>query len=305
MPIESSDAGRTLSGTAMSLTSMLRDKSMGARARSALEGLLPKTEYWQRSQALVPSRCAHPQLVGVAFDYAARFELSFLAKHAIIRPWIPPLAVKPAMQSWPRLIGIIEEAVQASRSWPENRTARFRLMAEHAAKLAPLECAFRSGQPPSLEPYEHGSAQLREVAEEVERLLNVASPLWGLASSKPLLLNPTFGAASEAVGGADADIIAGDCIIDIKTTSSDGVDRQHLLQLVGYAALATYHCVRDVESDQLKRTHPEFRPRSISLYFARHARFVSIPLRASDEELILAAESLMRIWNRRAHRCDD
>ena len=58
------------------------------------------------------------------------------------------------------------------------------------------------------------------------------------ALEEPILLNPTFGKASRMVGGADADIVAGGMLIDIKTTKKPKLDRRHFDQLAGYYALA-------------------------------------------------------------------
>ena len=52
----------------------------------------------------------------------------------------------------------------------------------------------------------------------------------------PVILNPTF-TGSDDVGGADADLIVDDCLIDIKTTKSKSLDRDTAYQLVGYMLL--------------------------------------------------------------------
>jgi hypothetical protein len=51
--------------------------------------------------------------------------------------------------------------------------------------------------------------------------------------SKICFLNPTFGAGSQLVGGADADIIIDDTLIDIKVTKNLSVERDHLNQAIG------------------------------------------------------------------------
>lgn len=54
--------------------------------------------------------------------------------------------------------------------------------------------------------------------------------------SRPHVLNPTF-AGSHDVGGADADFIVDDCLIDIKTTKQKGIEADWLRQLAGYLLL--------------------------------------------------------------------
>lgn len=68
--------------------------------------------------------------------------------------------------------------------------------------------------------------------------------LWGVLiegdlrdTKGPVWLNPTFGKASGMVGGADADFIAGDMLVDIKTTKNGQFTRGHFNQLVGYCVL--------------------------------------------------------------------
>lgn len=51
-----------------------------------------------------------------------------------------------------------------------------------------------------------------------------------------LILNPTF-AGSQDVGGADADLIVGTCLVDIKTTIDPAIKSDYLHQLLGYVLL--------------------------------------------------------------------
>lgn len=50
-------------------------------------------------------------------------------------------------------------------------------------------------------------------------------------------LNPKFGEGSLLVGGADADLIIDDMLIDFKMIKKAGVDRNHFNQLMGYYLL--------------------------------------------------------------------
>lgn len=52
----------------------------------------------------------------------------------------------------------------------------------------------------------------------------------------PLILNPTFAGSIDA-GGADADLVSGHCLWDIKCTVKDSVPGWQLYQLLGYALL--------------------------------------------------------------------
>ncbi len=61
-------------------------------------------------------------------------------------------------------------------------------------------------------------------------------------------------------GGADADLLRGDLLIDLKTTAKGFLERTALRQTVGYLILARRACVRD-------KTLPK--PRRVGVYFAR------------------------------------
>ena len=83
------------------------------------------------------------------------------------------------------------------------------------------------------------------------------------------ILNPTF-EGSRDVGGADADIILGSCLIDIKATVRPGVTRNWLYQLLGYALLDY--------SD-------EYQLDSVGVYLARQGVLHKWPLRDLIEKL--------------------
>jgi hypothetical protein len=76
-------------------------------------------------------------------------------------------------------------------------------------------------------------------------------------------LNPTF-AGSFDVGGADADLIVDECLIDIKTSvRAPGFPTKNTYQLLGYTLL----------------DYPDvFGIRAVAIYFSRQARLVQWPL---------------------------
>jgi hypothetical protein len=78
----------------------------------------------------------------------------------------------------------------------------------------------------------------------------------------PAILNPTFD-GSDDVGGADADLILDDCLVEIKTTLNPRWNRDWLYQLLGYTLL-----------DYSDR----YQIRSIGIYLARQTVFLRWPL---------------------------
>jgi hypothetical protein len=73
--------------------------------------------------------------------------------------------------------------------------------------------------------------------DDLRALSRVCVPHLPELAREPLVLNPTF-AGSVDVGGADADLIAGGCLVDIKTTIYPKFRRTRVLyQLLGYVFL--------------------------------------------------------------------
>ena len=81
--------------------------------------------------------------------------------------------------------------------------------------------------------------------------------------TQPFVLNPKFGLGSDAIGGADADLIVDGCLIEIKTTKQSAVDPVSLRQLAGYTLL-------DWQDTQ--------RIQAVGLYLSRHGLLVRWPL---------------------------
>jgi hypothetical protein len=81
-----------------------------------------------------------------------------------------------------------------------------------------------------------------------------------------LRLNPPFGEASGLVGGADADLIAGDPLADVKVTKKGEVQGVYLDQLLGYLLLARRCAAEDVTFPTVKR---------LGIYFARHGHLLT------------------------------
>ncbi|KKM01668.1 hypothetical protein LCGC14_1792120 [marine sediment metagenome] len=76
------------------------------------------------------------------------------------------------------------------------------------------------------------------------------------------ILNPNFGQASLMVGGADADLIIDDMLIDIKTTKNLKMDREYYNQLIGYYTLYRIGGVNN--------TTMNIDIKKLGVYFSRH-----------------------------------
>jgi hypothetical protein len=88
-------------------------------------------------------------------------------------------------------------------------------------------------------------------------------------SKNPIHLNPEFGIGSDLVGGAAADLIINDTLIDIKTISKLTFSIAHYRQLIGYWILSKIGKINQTEKVQIN---------NIGIYFARHGILKIIPV---------------------------
>ncbi len=115
-------------------------------------------------------------------------------------------------------------------------------------------------------------------SEDVADLRNLISivNLDTFKAKELCVLNPTFGEASKLVGGADADLVIDNMLIDIKTTKSPKLTRDHFNQLLGYYVLLKIGGVDNVPNTPTIE--------SIGIYYSRHAELVPIPIRNVVDE---------------------
>jgi hypothetical protein len=235
----------------------------------------------------VKPRTDHYVLVGTAFDYLLRFELQRRAPHAVSGPWIAESApdtawhktergavsslsagaqfrnkmAVPFMQ-WDQLAKCFERILAAakdavaefSKTKSPNRQTKEDLAA-HSLRLAKLDDVCRSLR---LDPHFQTVDPLD--VDDLVNLLEIA-PIDELERGTPLLLNPRFEESAETVGGVDADLIAGDLLVDFKTTKYGEVQDDYLDQMLGYLLLVRNH-------HQVNKTFPEVT--RLGLYFCRH-----------------------------------
>jgi hypothetical protein len=87
---------------------------------------------------------------------------------------------------------------------------------------------------------------------------------------KKIVLNPTFGEGSVLVGGADADLIIDNTLIDIKVTKDLKITRQIYNQLICYYLI---YLIGGVEK------HEDVRIENLGIYFARYNSLWTIPIK--------------------------
>lgn len=127
--------------------------------------------------------------------------------------------------------------------------------------LAQMDALYRSGiLPPSLGQVERGDIQ------DLRNLISLVKPET-FKAKKTCFLNPTFGHGSELVGGADADLIVDDMLVDIKTTKFLTFTQDQYNQLIGYYILSKIGKVNEFEDISISK---------IGIYFSRHGMLHTI-----------------------------
>jgi hypothetical protein len=132
-------------------------------------------------------------------------------------------------------------------------------LARGALKLAQVEQAYRSGKLIA-------DPMTNENVQDLSSLIN--STIKGsrlLTTNQKIYMNPSFGYHSLLVGGADADMVFGTTLIDIKTTVHMKSFQEYFQQLFGYYLLSELDETFDASLQNLAI----YLPRFDALFFIR------------------------------------
>jgi hypothetical protein len=124
-------------------------------------------------------------------------------------------------------------------------------------QLGQVDAIYRMGKiVPNQKPIEQADI------EDVKALINLVD-FQPFMTQGVVLLNPTFFLASMRIGGADADFVIDDLLVDIKTTQKLGLERDDFNQLMAYYTLS-----RIEEADGAPTGHEI---KQLAIYFSRSA----------------------------------
>lgn len=241
----------------MSLLTFLEQKDV----RDRFNQTFPKPKLTQKLPLLAPPRTKNYALIGRAFDYLLRFQIKALNPHAIERGWVAQNALhffKTNAQTrlYEQAYLIITEATEHYTDFLQTQQLTDTLL-RSALRLAKIEAIYRSKKlDPNLDQIDDDDiADLKALLAHV----NVEQ----FTSPEPILLNPAFDLASLVVGGADADLIIGDALIEIKTVKEFSLERRDFNQLLGYYVLAKLAGIDNAPpGHEIKR---------LGVYFSRYA----------------------------------
>lgn len=254
----------------MSLTSLINQPDV----RAQLKQEFPKPKFTMKRQLLAPPRSQNYGLVGTAFDYLLRFYVKQMNPQAIERGWVAENSVRLLKQSGTHRLYeqgylIITQAKEEYAKFLETQQLTDELL-KSSLLLAKLDVFFRVGKI---------DENLQDIDEkDVEDLRSLISLVDAnlFKSSGVVVLNPIFGLASHRIGGADADLLIDDLLIDIKTKKELTLERVDFNQLLGYYTL--------YKIDGIDGTPPHHPVRRLGIYFSRYAYLHVIPVEEVIDE---------------------
>lgn len=231
----------------MSLTKFLKLKEV----KSKFLDFFPKPRFTVKREIVASPITENYSLVGTAFDYLFRFIIEYSFEKIITNKWIAEIALEDLEKFFevkkeqkelddPKLKhmylyyktveNVILEAKKHHSEFISNGQITERLI-ESTLLLAQIDPIYRAG----VFTENLGSINIKDV-KDLENLISSVD-LDNFNPKKKCFLNPNFGEASKMVGGADADLIIDDMLIEIKTTKRLEMRRETYNQLIGYYIL--------------------------------------------------------------------
>jgi len=249
----------------MSLTSFLNDN---ADVREAFRKEFEKPRMAVKKDLVAPPFTENYSQVGTAFDYLLRFYVQRHNRNTIDKGyWVAELSVDLLVgdrKLQTRAQKIVDDARRHLAEYLRTDQMTDALV-KSALLLAGLDPIYRAG-------LGHDKIGLVNTDDmrDLGNLISAVDP--NIFSAKSLcLVNPTFGRASALVGGADADLVIDDAIIDIKTTVNPSLSRHGFDQLLGYYVLHEIGGVGELR--------PKPKITKVAIYFSRHAHLYDFQLK--------------------------
>ncbi len=295
----------------MSLTSFVGNKDVRERFKQEF----PSPKFSVQKPLLAPALTTHYSLVGTAFDYLLRFYLKRLNPEAVETRWVAENAVtvlfmykdgfaihgdtgevevvaqlmpdKADVAMFHKIKGILLDAKNAYQLYLKTGKTTKPLLTS-ALLLANLDIIYRTGR---LEDYVELDTVSDEDIKDLTNLIKIV-PATQFKTKNVCLLNPTFGEASTLVGGADADLVIDDTLVEIKTTKKLQLPRKYFDQLIGYYCLYKIGGISGLPQD--------CEIENLAVYFSRHAYLHLIPVKDCIREVNL--EKFIEWFKKRADK---
>jgi hypothetical protein len=241
----------------MSLTSFLENPTL--RAKFKAEFSKPEFRY-KGSKIKAPPLTGSHSLVGTAFDYLLRFYVQKLNPCTQAQRWLAEDGLLSLDENDPifnKANRMFADAKERYENFIASRRQRpTKELAEAAVRLAYFDVIVRAG---IVDPnaFKKIPPLILDDLEAMLRLVRAED----FRAKKRCMLNPTFGSGSLLVGGADADLIIDDTLIDIKSIKRLAFDRRIFNQLIGYYVLS---CIGSISN------YPRGAINFVGVYYARY-----------------------------------
>jgi hypothetical protein len=252
----------------MSLTSFLEQN---ADVRARFLACFRKPDFRVKAPLLAPPLTESYGLAGTAFDYLLRFYIQKLNRCAKASGWVAEqgvalLCVGCSSSDARKANQIVNEAQNGLQEFlrsSDRRPPRQLIVA--AVKLARFDVIYRIG---IVDRQSLFAPVPRRLVDDLQAMIALLTPRH-FKAQKRCILNPTFGSASQLVGGADGDLILDDTLIDVKTSRHLTFEREVFNQVIGYFALS---CIGGVDGcSRLAIKH-------VGVYYARYGLLHKIPI---------------------------
>jgi len=262
----------------MSLTSFLKDTD-NQEVRNELKTKFLRPQFGLKNDIKARPLTNNWGIVGTAFDYVFRSNLKYLhPKHKFDETgWVADRAFIVLKNKFGKKKFYSEPLKVLKRKYKEAKTNFEQYqktgvvsdaLIDSSIFLAKLDLYTRSGYLDT----NYDSCSPLDI-EDIKAMLSLVNPEMFKIKER-CWLNPVFG-GSVFVGGADADIIIDDTLIDIKTTKHPKLIRSDLNQIICYYILSLMGGVNCKEKDMPIK--------NIGIYYARYGELWVVPLSALGE----------------------
>ena len=224
-------------------------------------------------------------LVGTAFDYLLRFHLRYYYPNTITRKWVAEESCELIKVHEPdEVYRIAKKQVDFAKD-SYDRFLDDGMLTDDLIRstmiLAHLDIYIRAGRNAYSKPVKIESEDM----EDLKNLINIVD-FEMFKGKNHCILNPTFNEGSYLVGGADADIVIDNKLIDIKTTKELTITRDMFNQVMGYYLLGR---IGGIGNEQVDGSTID----KIGFYFSRYGI-----LHLYDVNEIFDLKTLPKIMNK-------
>jgi len=265
----------------MSLTSFLQNKDVKEKFSQEFPG--PKFNL--KRQIVAQPMTKNYSLVGTAFDYLIRFYLKRINPKAITQEWVADLSIKgmkalgvarlrgSEVKINSALIKKAEKELSQTKALYSDYIKHGEMgdeLMKSAIFLAQLDIYYRAG----IIDENFGITNKEDIADLNNLISNI--PTEAFKAKEICILNPTFGVASTLVGGADADLVIDNALIDIKTVKDLELKRSYFNELIGYYVLFR---IGGIDNTPIK---PQIK--TLGIYYSRYGTLYSFPVNTVIDE---------------------